>query len=96
MNNKIISKDTIAQMGLVVLLSIFGGWSAGTQRQTETIKRIAVVEEKCGTTQQKYDQIIKRLDELSTGQQTIIIDMATVKSDVKLLNATKADRKYTD
>lgn len=91
-----ISKNTWAALGLTVLLSVFGGWSAGTEKQNETVRRVSIIEEKCAendkksaNTDQRYEEIIKKLDNLGA-------DMSEVKSDVKLLNATKADRKYVE
>lgn len=84
-----ISKNTWAALGLTALLSIFGGWSAGTEKQGENTRRISIIEEKCEQTDKKYDQIITKLDALGA-------DMSEVKSDVKLLKATKADRKYAE
>lgn len=87
MDKEKISKNTWAGLALTTILFFFGGWSAGTERQSDNTRRISVIEEKCGTTEEKYDQIITKLDALGT-------DISEVKSDIKLLNATKADRRY--
>jgi hypothetical protein len=84
-----ISKDTLLMLGLTLALSIFGGWSAGTEKQNDLSKRVSLIEQKCSETDARYDQIIEKLDAMNSS-------LNEVKSDVKLLNATKVDRKYVE
>jgi uncharacterized protein (DUF1919 family) len=91
-----ISKNTWAALALTALISIFGAKSADSQAQMDFDRRVTVIEQKCvendkksTKTDQRYEEIIKKLDNLGS-------DMSEVKSDVKLLNATKADRKYVE
>lgn len=95
MNKDRVSKNTWAVVISTAILSIFGGWSAGNERQAENTTRISIVEEKCSAQEKERHEdrvvdkeILQKLDALSQ-------DMAEVKSDVKILRATKAD-KYAE
>jgi len=89
MKTEKISKEFIFGCILTILLSVAGGWSASTQQQNENTKDIRVLQEQFLYQDDKYNKIIQKLDGLQT-------DVNTVKSDVKLLGATKADRKFKD
>ena len=84
-----ISKEFILGCIITVAMSIFGGWQASTEHTFENTRRISIVEAECRNTDSKYQEIINSLNTL---QQ----DVNTIKSDIKLLGATKADKKYTE
>lgn len=88
-----ISKNTWAVMALTTLLSIFGGWSAGNEKQAETIRRVSVIEAKC---EQKNLSDSERYIEQKQRDEEIIEKLNILITEVGLLKATKADKKYAE
>lgn len=84
-----ISKEFIIGCTITVALSVFGGWQASTEHAFDNTRRISIIESENTNIDYKYQAI---MNSLNTLQQ----DVNTIKSDVKLLGATKADKKYTD
>jgi len=84
-----INKNTLCAAGLTILLSVSGSWITANEKTNENTKEIAVINDKMPNQEARYNQIIDKLDALQ-------LDVNEVKIDVKLLKATKADRKYKD
>lgn len=84
-----ISKNTLFAAGLTILISVYGSWITANEKTNENTKEIAVINDKMPNQEARYNQIIDKLDALQ-------LDVNEVKIDVKLLKATKADRKYKD
>jgi len=84
-----ISKNTLFAAGLTILISVYGSWITANEKTNENTKEIAVINDKMPNQEAHYNQIINKLDALQ-------LDVNEVKIDVKLLKATKADRKYKD
>ena len=96
MDKSKISREFILGCILTVSISILGGWSASTEIQNDNTRRISIIEEKYEYVEAANEQIISMLNEITQGQQNISINLSEIASDVKLLKATKADRKYVE
>jgi hypothetical protein len=99
-NDKNSSKQFIIGCILTVALSIFGAWSAGTEKTYQNTNDISVLDEKQDAAKkvsdEKFNQVITLLNSIQSDVSSLKRDVGELKTDVKLIKATKADRKYKD